>query len=48
MGLRSWTDPVPAGERAFILASTRMALQEGGTPVKVYNLMKPKGDAQNG
>ena len=37
MGLRSRNDPMPEGERAFILASTRKALAEGDTPVKVRN-----------
>ena len=42
MGLRSRNDPIPEGERAFILASTRKALQEGDTPVKVRNFASNK------
>ncbi len=30
MGFRSRSDVIPPGERAFILASTRMALEEWG------------------
>lgn len=37
MGLRSRNDRIPEGERAFILASTRKALLEGDTPVKIRN-----------
>ena len=37
MGLRSRNDRIPEGERAFILASTKKALLEGDTPVKVRN-----------
>lgn len=37
MGLRSRNDPIPAGERAFILASTKKAIMEGDTPVKIRN-----------
>ena len=42
MGLRSRTDPILEGERAFILASTRLALKEGYTPVKINNFGKKK------
>lgn len=42
MGLRSRNDPIPEGERAFILASTRKALQEGDTPVKDRNFASNK------
>ena len=37
MGLRTVNDPIPEGERAFILASTKKALTEGDTPVKIRN-----------
>ncbi|MCI8414907.1 MAG: hypothetical protein HFF00_04680 [Ruminiclostridium sp.] len=47
MGLRTHADPIPAGERAFLLASTRLSLEEGDTPVKVRNFAKQKkGGAQ--
>ena len=39
MGLRTQNDIVPAGERAFMLASTAKALEEGGTPVKLINMV---------
>ena len=42
MGLRTPNDPVPAGERAFILASTQKAVMEGGTPIKIGNFAKQK------
>lgn len=37
MGLRTRNDLIPAGERAFILASIKKAITEGDTPVKVRN-----------
>ena len=50
MGLRTINDPIPDGERAFILASTKKALMEGDTPVKVRNFAskKPEEVAANG
>lgn len=50
MGLRTVNDPIPDGERAFILASTRKALTEGDTPVKIRNFTKnnPKEATANG
>lgn len=46
MGLRTANDPIPEGERAFMLASTKKALMDGDTPVKVRNFSgnkKPEG-----
>lgn len=40
MGFRTRNDPIPEGERDFILASTRVALEDGDTPVKIRNLVK--------
>ena len=37
MGTRTRNDRITAGERAFILASTIKALEDGDTPVKVRN-----------
>ena len=49
MGLRTANDPIPEGERAFMLASTRKALTEGDTPVKIRNFSKnTKEAAANG
>lgn len=50
MGLRTVNDPIPEGERAFILASTKKALMEGDTPVKIRNFSskKPKEVTANG
>lgn len=42
MGLRTRNDPIPPGERAFILASTKKALMEGDTPVKLRNFSSKK------
>lgn len=47
MGLRTRNDPIPEGERAFLLASTKKALLEGDTPVKVRNFANKK-DAKEG
>lgn len=50
MGLRTANDPIPDGERACILASTKKALMDGDTPVKVRNFApkQPKEVATNG
>lgn len=37
MGLRTRNDPIPEGERAFMLASIKKAIEDGDTPVKVRN-----------
>ena len=42
MGLRTRNDPIPEGERAFILASTMKAVEEGDTPVKIRNFGSSK------
>lgn len=42
MGLRTCNDKIPAGERAFILASIKKAVTEGDTPVKVRNFSSKK------
>lgn len=42
MGLRRRDEIIPDGERAFMLASTRKALEEGDTPVKVRNITGKK------
>lgn len=42
MGLRTPNDPVPEGERAFMLASTRYALEEGDVPIKLKNFSSKK------
>lgn len=44
MGLRTRNDPVPEGERVFMLASTKKAIMEGDTPVKVRNFSSDKKD----
>ena len=42
MGLRTEKDKISDGERAFMLASTKIALTEGDTPVKLRNLAGKK------
>ena len=42
MGIRTRNDPIPEGERAFILASTKKALKEGDTPVKIMHFSEKK------
>lgn len=37
MGIRTRNEPVTTGERAFMIASTLKAIEEGDTPVKVRN-----------
>lgn len=44
MGFRTPSEPIPDGERAFMLASTRYAIEEGDLPVKVKNFGKTKKD----
>lgn len=45
MGVRSPAEKITDGERAFILASTIIALEEGYTPVKNSSFGKPKEGA---
>lgn len=40
MGLRTANDPVPHGERAFMLASIKKALKDGDVPVSVRSFSK--------
>lgn len=43
MGLRTRNEVIPEGERAFIIASTIKALEEGDTPVKIKHFGSKKG-----
>lgn len=45
MGLRTRNDIVPAGERAFMLASIKKALVDGDVPVKVRNFSNKKNES---
>ncbi len=42
MGVRGANEPVTEGERAFLFASTRKALEDGWMPVKISNFGKEK------
>lgn len=48
LGLRSRNDPIPEGERAFLLASTRRAVEKGETPVKIQNFVSDKNKKKGG
>ena len=37
MGLRTIHDPVPEGERIFMMASDQKAMEDGDVPVTVRN-----------
>ena len=37
MGLRTVNEPIPVGERAFMIASDIKAAEDGDVPVKVKN-----------
>lgn len=38
MGLRTIYDPIPEGERVFMMASDMKALEDGDVPITVRNL----------
>lgn len=42
MGLRTQNDIIPSGERTFIFASIKKAVDEGDTPVKIRNFSSKK------
>jgi hypothetical protein len=42
MGYRTCNDLIPEGERAFILASTMIAQEEGERPIQVRDFSKKK------
>ena len=42
IGTRTQNEPVTAGERAFIIASTKKAREDGYIPVKVQNFVSKK------
>lgn len=46
MGLRTEHEPVTPGERAFIIASTKKAWNEGYTPIKVVNFSNKKQEGE--
>ena len=48
MGLRTRNDPIPDGERAFMLASIKKALQEGDMPLKMRNFSDGKKKKEGG
>lgn len=42
MGFRTHNDRIPYGERAFMLASIKKAVEEGDTPVKIKHFSTKK------
>ena len=48
MGLRTRNDLIPDGERAFMLASIKKALQEGDIPLKMRNFSDGKKKKEGG
>lgn len=47
MGIRTRNEPVTTGERAFMIASTLKAIEEGDTPVKVRNFSSKPSEGGN-
>lgn len=47
MGFRTANDPVPDGERSFMLASIKKALMDGDIPVKQKNFSKNQQQGGN-
>ena len=43
MGLRTAGDLVPRGERAFMMASDRLAMEDLAVPPKLSNFVKEEG-----
>ena len=43
MGLRTRNDPIPDGERAFMLAAIKKALQDGDVTLKARNFSSKTG-----
>lgn len=48
MGLRTRNDKIPAGERAFIMASIKKAWNDGDVPVKVRHFGSNKDKKKGG
>lgn len=44
MGIRTQNEKVTPGERAFIMASTILAIEEGDTPVKIRHFSNKKNN----
>lgn len=44
MGIRTVSDPVTRGERAFMMASDLIAIEKGYVPVKVSNFANREED----
>ena len=40
MGFRTRNDPIPYGERSFMIASIKKAIMDGDTPVKIRHFSK--------
>ena len=48
MGLRTRNDRIPAGERAFMLASIKKSITDGDMPVKVRHFGSKKNNNKGG
>lgn len=46
MGLRTINDPIPEGERVFMIASDVKAMEDGDIPVKLRNFGGGKRDGE--
>lgn len=44
MGLRTHDEPIPEGERVFMQASDRKAMEDGDVPVKIRNFSERSSD----
>lgn len=47
MGFRTANDPVPDGERSFMLASIKKAIMDGDIPTKVKHFCKKQDQGGN-
>ena len=47
MGFRAVNDPIPYGERVFMMASDQKAIEDGDTPIKIRHFSeRSKEDGQ--
>ena len=46
MGFRTQNDPIPEGERVFMMASDIKAIEDGDIPIRVKNFSGGKKDGE--